>query len=150
MRDGVVVDVETWPVVRFEFNGRIADSDWLGIYESYERLYARDEPFAVLNDSSRIENVPSAQSRRTIAVLTKQHEPRSRRYVIHSAVVVPNPIARGALVAMNWLAPPVYPQTVHAGHLEALDAIVAALDARGRAVGPKVRAYREKLAAERR
>jgi hypothetical protein len=145
MKDGIVVDVETWPVVRFELRGKMTDEDWLGIFTSYDRLYERRERFAVLSDSTHLESVPGANVRKEITALTRAHEENTKRYVVHGAIVVPNPVARGALTALNWLSPPVYKQTYHSVCIEALDAILVSLEASGAPTGPTVFAYRERL-----
>jgi hypothetical protein len=144
-RDGIVVDLDTWPLVRFNMIGTPQESDWLQLFSTFDELYRRRERFAVLNDTSQLSSAPSAAIRQKVADRAKAHEPQSKLWIVHSATVVSNPILRGAMTALNWLAPPVYKQTVHGTPVDAVNALVASLQQEGIAISATLRTFREAL-----
>jgi hypothetical protein len=146
-RDGIVVDIDTWPLVRFSMIGAPQESDWLGMFSTFDDLYRRRERFIVLNDTGQLTSAPSAAIRQKVADRAKAHEPQSKLWIVHSAIVVSNPILRGAMTALNWLAPPVYKQTVHGTPVDAVNALVASLEREGIAMSDTLRKFREALVA---
>jgi hypothetical protein len=149
IQNGIRAVVETWPLLRFEMIGTPSEKDWVGMFAVYDQAYARNERFVALNDATKLSSAPTAAVRKRVASLAKAHEPQSKRWMIHSATVVSNPLLRGAMTALNWLAPPVYKQTVHATALEAVNALVTSLEREGLGMSTALRTYREALVAAR-
>jgi hypothetical protein len=141
--------LDTWPLVRFDMIGTPSEADWVGMFAVYDEVYARKERFITMNDATRLGSAPSAAIRKRVADLAKSHEPQSKRWMVHSATVVSNPILRGAMTALNWLAPPVYKQTVHGTTTDAVNALVTSLEREGLALSGALRRYRDSVAGAR-
>jgi len=137
MTGKVVIDEDSWPLVVFEMHGTIPEEEWLRLFDSYDRFYALRQRFAIVNDTSGLDTVPSAKARKMISDNAKRHEPMSERWVVCSCVVITNALMRGALKAITWLNEPAYPLHHTANRLDAVQLAVEALGAEGLVVDPK-------------
>jgi hypothetical protein len=138
---------DLWPVLYIRLRGRMREEEWLEVFRAFSRFYARGARYCSIIDSSAITALPSATSRSLIAQLAKEHEPESRRWILESNVVIDNALARGALTAIQWLAPPVYPLYYVATRQEAFARAFAALARDNRPVSEDIRAQAARLRA---
>jgi hypothetical protein len=74
----------------------------------------------VLIDSSNTRGMAGAVVRKQIGDWAKQREEVVHQYALAAAFVMPSSLARGALTAILWVAPPKYPMDVFATQLDAL------------------------------
>jgi hypothetical protein len=100
---------DLWPVLYVRISGAVTDRGWRDMYAAYARFYAKKQRYLCITDATGLRAVPDAQARGLIASLAKVHEPDSKLWIWHSHVVFDSAIVRGALTAITWLAPPVYP-----------------------------------------
>ena len=85
--------------------------------EAAQAFYAStDVPFAWVVDGTHVTRSTSAQ-RRVLADLLKREEATLAARCRGMALVVPNPIIRGTVQAVYWIAPPSYPHETF-GELE--------------------------------
>jgi hypothetical protein len=128
------LDETMWPIVVFSPGERTTDDDWRRMFAHYDDFYTRRQLFHAVTDSTGAKSFPSMEQRKLIAEMTREHATRSRKWCVGGAVVVTNPVARGVLSTITWLAPPVYKLTYHGTLAGALDEAVRALQAKGVAV----------------
>jgi hypothetical protein len=144
-REIVVMD-RLWPLVLLDFPSHPNDDDWMQVFPIYEKFYARREPFQMMNDNTSLQSYPTAKVRKQMGIKAKELDHLAKRFLIGSAIVTPSAIARGALTAINWIAPPPYKQTVHATRLDALDEMLRTLEQHRLPVTESMRVYRDSLA----
>jgi hypothetical protein len=146
--EGVEVREDLWPILFIRLRGRVHEDQWIEIFHAYSRLYARRERYCSVVDTSQIAGLPSATSRNLIARLAKEHENQSRSWIVESNVVIVNSLARGALTAVHWLSPPVYPIYYVASCEEAFARAFSALAREKRPVPDAVRAFVATIAGD--
>jgi hypothetical protein len=144
-REGLHVDLSLWPLALVEMGGVMREEDGTRMLEAYEQFYARRERFQVLTDNTELRSFPGAAFRKKLADASKLQDEQAKRWLIGSAVVMPNPIVRGALTAFHWIAPPVYKITVHKTRLEGLDEVIRTFEAHKIPVTAAIRSYRHDL-----
>ena len=128
------LDESMWPIALFTMGREASDEDWRRMFTAYDGFYARKQLFCTITDGTGMQQFPSAGQRKLIAELSREREPQARRWCVNGAVVLPNAVARGVMMALSWLAPPVNAQTFHPTLDEALEETVRALEAKGLAV----------------
>mgnify|MGYP003953269367 CR=1 FL=1 len=99
--------VVRWPV------GAISDEELQHFIDLSRDHIARLGAHAVLHLGIRALGL-SASQRKHIAEHANQSRESLSVHVRAAAVVAPSPILRGMITAMNWLAPPPFPQRVFA------------------------------------
>lgn len=72
----------------------------------------------VLHVGMRATSLNAAQRKR-LGDFTRKHEHRLAEVVIATAIVAESAVVRGAITAINWFAPPKFPQRVFSTRLEA-------------------------------
>lgn len=125
------LDETMWPIAVFTLGEATTDDDWRGMFAHYEAFYTRRQLFHAITDASRARSFPTPAQRKLIAELSRDHEPRSRKWCVGGATVLTSAVARGVLTAITWLAPPVYKLTYHATLDEAVDEASRTLQAKG-------------------
>ena len=129
---GRVKVTEYWPVLLVELGEAPSDGEILRMFDAYDRAYARRERFCAITSSIKLRRLPSPATRQLIATKAKQHEDASKLWMLQSVVVISSTIVRGAMTAVTWLSPPVYP-LAHAADLDtAVDIVQRALEGDGR------------------
>jgi hypothetical protein len=95
--------------------------------DAFRPYHARQQHFAVMHIQLKGVGVPTATERKLVTDWANSPAIRdvSARFCVVSAVVLPNPLNRGVLTAINWLLKPVCPTvpvgTAIAGVDECLD-----------------------------
>jgi hypothetical protein len=145
----ITVDESMWPLVVVTYPRHNSADGWDKMFRTYEAMYQRRERFHVVSDGTRTEGVPGPAERRVISEYTKAHEESSRRWVLGSSVAVVNPLVRGALTALAWVAPPVYKLTYFATLAECVDEAFSAFDKAAIPVTATMRGFRSRVASGR-
>jgi hypothetical protein len=91
-------------------------------------LESVDRPFGFIVDMQR-PLVVSAKQREMMAACEKAYAHVDRRYNGGQAVIVSNPLIRGVVTAIYWIAPPVYPVKTLASMAQAMSWLRPQLDA---------------------
>ncbi len=135
----IAIREDLWPVVVYTISDNSTDDEWIAMFTHYTACYRRAVRFCPITDATPVTKVISASTRHMIAKLAKEHETQSKRWILESTVVVRNGVIRGAMTAINWLAPPAYPIAFVATLPEAFAHAVASLERDGRDVPAAVR-----------
>lgn len=105
----------TWPFVCLQTSGSSTPADIAEIMPLFNRVFARGQKHISFSDA-RFANHDAAQ-RKLWADFTNATMEGSIRCAVATVVVLDGALLRGALTALNWLAPPKIPQHV-AGNLD--------------------------------
>jgi len=127
----MMLDETLWPIAVFSLGATTTDDDWRRMFAHYDDFYTRHQFFFAVTDGLGVRNLPTSGQRKLIAEMARDHEPRSRRWCVGGASVLPNTVARGVMTAITWLAPPVYALTYHETLDQALAEAVRTLQAKG-------------------
>jgi hypothetical protein len=105
MPSSIVVDFDPFPIVLTQLPARIEADAARAMYDLLEEgLRARPGPFLSIVDTTRVEALPDAVTRR---ILAEQGSPwlrdRIRDHGLGSVLVVSNPLVRAGLTAINWI-----------------------------------------------
>lgn len=92
-----------------EFSAPFSDADCLAFGDAMRALLARKVNHAIIFDTGGLFTM-NAKQRAMMAALTKETAAESARYVVCACVVIDNPLARGVITAINWIAPPTFEQ----------------------------------------
>lgn len=115
----VEYDVTHWPLAVLVLPADVNTLDIGRVDRSLAALFARKQRFYTLTDASRVTGLPNAKGRGELAAWTKAVEAQTRRHVVATSIVISNPLARGMLTAIHWVAPAVVPSFAAATHEEA-------------------------------
>jgi hypothetical protein len=104
----ILWDEAQWPLVRVTWEGVITSGVLDAYFAHLDQALARQERIGVVTDV-RPSEAPGPAERKRIAAELLERDGALRAFVV-MAVVLPNQFHRGVLTAINWLAPPPYPQ----------------------------------------
>lgn len=106
---GPVCDTSEFPFVHVRYPPELAtDAEVRAFIEEQRSIVNRKRRFVMLVDASQLANSSSVQ-RRMYAEWMREAEVPSRLYCVGMAVVLKNPILRGALQAVLWIFTPPTP-----------------------------------------
>jgi hypothetical protein len=94
----------TYPVLCLQSVGRITRPEIDAVHPAYVSAYARRRPLIAVTDARLA--VHDAAQRKLLAEWSAQTYELDKGCTLASIVMLDNPLLRGALVALNWLAPP--------------------------------------------
>ncbi len=103
MRGGFEIDESAFPLVFINVSEGAEVAQLEEFFAAYERMLARNQPFANVTDVSRVRARPNALVRQRLAEWTRSIEPRVVRLSKGDARVVDNALIRGAMTAISWL-----------------------------------------------
>lgn len=113
------IDETRWPLVVISWPAEELEDDAIEEFiAASEARLARRELHLSLHDGIRAIGLTSKQRKR-LAEHTRAMEPMLRDYMVAAAIVSPSAIVHGVVTAINWLAPPVFPQKVFSEAAEA-------------------------------
>ena len=115
------------------------------MFRQYEAVFARKERFASLTDARGVRKIPNVVMRAKIGAWVRTQEPLVLEFSVGHATVITNPIARGAMTAINWLHKATAPQAYFGTMLGACDWCIDKLSAGGVPLTPALEAYRASL-----
>lgn len=140
MTDRIVLRIDLFPLVVTSLCGRPTDQQFDTYFIDFERVVARRQAFASLVDTRELEGVPTAAQRKRIAEVQAEWLARHGSDMgAGVAMVVQNPLIRGAITALHWLMPPPVPTQVFPEQAAALQFLVECLEKRDIAVTESIR-----------
>jgi hypothetical protein len=136
---GLSYDESRFPLVLITFEGTTSDSEWesflRGLEATTARCFREEQRVGFVVDTTKGRPASAAQ-RRALADWMNAHDASSRATCAAFAFVIPNPVVRGALTAVLWLARMPAPHRVTATRAEAVEFARAQLSA-AHPVGPR-------------
>lgn len=108
----VLLVTSAWPVAVLSCPAQL-DARWVSDLDAeVGRLFARQEPFAFITDTSPVRAMPGAVERRMLADWAARPEQVAlqKRWNVGSATIVKGTMMRGALQALYWFWTPPCPQ----------------------------------------
>jgi hypothetical protein len=110
-------------------------------------VFAREQRFVMIADTSGVRGLPSASTRQLLASWLNEPTFRTNiiRFNIGTSTVLASAMMRGALVALHWFWRPASPQFHAATRLDALDWCIAKLEREGVAIPRALATYRQAL-----
>jgi hypothetical protein len=110
----------TYPLICLQSVGRSTRQDVDAVHPVYVRAYARRQPIVAISDC-RLANF-DAQQRRLLGEWTKEALALDKGCTLATIILLDSPLLRGALTALNWIAPPTVQQIAASDAPSALDA----------------------------
>jgi hypothetical protein len=110
----------TFPLICLQSVGHSTRQDVDDVHAVYVRAYARRQPIVAISDC-RLAN-HDAQQRRLLGEWTKEALALDKGCTLATIVLLDNPLLRGALTALNWIAPPTVRQISVADPASAVEA----------------------------
>lgn len=107
---GVDISLTRSPIVVVTFTPGQLGEDIPVLLTQLELLLRKDAPYSSVFDVSRVVGVPDAKTRQLTATWIKERQARLKRLNKGDAIYVPSSLLRGALTAIDWLAPPPSPR----------------------------------------
>jgi hypothetical protein len=138
--------MDYWPIVVLTAGDNPSDAEYEAMFADWEKVYTRRERFVSLVDAREAKSMVPAKQRAKLAAWAREIEPLTAEFLLGSAKVIVNPLARGAMTAVQWLHKPKAPELICATMLEACDFCIARLDEARIPLTPAIRAYRARLA----
>lgn len=115
------VDTSRFPIVVMTVSGRVTSSDLEHMMVRYDALLAKGERyFNVVIQEAGADGFDAVQ-RKLIADWQRAQEARVKKVNVGSAIVLTSAMMRGALTALQWLAPPPTPQRSFSTREEAME-----------------------------
>lgn len=115
----VRVTDETMPVICFQSYGVTTQAQLAEVRPIYDRLYQRKAPFITISDA-RFADHSAGQRKMWAAWLADGMSRDHYRNASGSVVILDSALLRGAMLALNWVAPPQVPQDIAADWNEAM------------------------------
>jgi hypothetical protein len=115
------VDTSRFPIVVMTVSGRVTPADLQHMMDRYDALLAEGERyFNVVIQEAGADGFDAVQ-RKQIADWQRSREARVKEVNVGSAIVLTSALMRGALTALEWLAPPPTPQRSFSTREEAME-----------------------------
>ncbi|MCU0656905.1 MAG: hypothetical protein MUF64_17115 [Polyangiaceae bacterium] len=106
------LDTTFWPLVTVELPALVDDIDVEALAREQEAIFARGARYVSLLDATLVSSIPSARTRTALGEWAKRTEARLVGVQAANALVIPQGLARGAITAIHWIAPPKVPTMV--------------------------------------
>lgn len=120
----IVLDSRLFPLVVSRFPASWNEAELDAYLAGFVAILARGERFVHISDISGTVAIPNAHLRKKAADFIAAEHDRSARLCM-GTVRVAHAVARGALMAIQWITPPPYPHAVVGTWPEALAWIAA-------------------------
>jgi len=136
----IVTDRRAMPLVMVTFPAHeVTDDDVRQFVEEQRALLHSGERYFSVTDASRAVAL-TARHRKTMGDWLGEAEELSKERVVGQAIVISNPIVRGALTAVFWIRKPAVPTKLFGDVGEAVAHAVEALRAEGFPITGEMRA----------
>lgn len=146
MGASILTDLQALPLITVTFTGEpVSDADLREFVAGQRELLSRGTRLFSVTDATHAKALPASQ-RKILADWLQESEEATKSLVMGMAIVVSNPLVRGALTAVFWLRKPAVPTRLFATLPEALEHAMACLREEGFEITPRMR----DLAAEAR
>jgi len=131
---GIVVDAQHWPLLVETMPAVFPDDEatidaWIEHVDGLMRARGAT-PFVMLVSGTHVSKPPNAKTRQKMAQWLSECEPY-QKHCLRSVFVFSSPIARGIMIAIDWIARPHPPRTIVATMSEALSICRRELEAAG-------------------
>ncbi len=103
-----LIDESQWPEVLVTYPSVIDDRMLQCVLQRQEEFFRRGEPYTLIVDA-RAGGAPSRAQRRLISEHMIAHREQVQRLLRACAMVMSSPAVRGAVAALQWLNPPLFP-----------------------------------------
>lgn len=137
---GLVFDVSMWPLAVITMPPVMARADIAYMQECYEHVFAAPTRHALIVDATTIVRVPDAALRRELKFFEDSRRKEAHDKNIGSAIIIQNPLVRGAYTALRWISPQPAPNKAFATLQDAARWCVQGIEEDGQVV--PVAAYR--------
>jgi hypothetical protein len=137
---GLGFDVSMWPLAVITMPPVMTLADIHYMQDCYEHLFAAPARHALIVDTTTFVRVPDAALRREIKSFEDSRRSAAREKNIGSAVIIQNPIVRGAYTALRWISPQPAPNKAFAAMQDAARWCVEGIEDDGQIV--PIAAYR--------
>jgi hypothetical protein len=108
----VVIDDSKWPRVYAIWPPQeLSDEAFEEMVMAMSALSKRGQRYVVIHDARRAAR-PTPKQRALAAKQQKLDAEMSKRFIVGTALVVSSTIIASAVTAINWIAPPPFPQKV--------------------------------------
>lgn len=107
-----VVVSSSWPIIVL-ICPPVFDASWIGGLEpSFRDVFARQQHFALITDTSNVTTIPAARERRLLGDWASRADQLAlqRRWNVGSSTIVKGALMRGTLQALYWMWTPAAPQ----------------------------------------
>ena len=104
----VVLDDSRFPAAQVTLSGALTDDETRGFLSFVTACYAREQRWTMLVNATGLER-PSPTQRRMVSDVMNQDRAHKQTLMRGIGVVVDNPLIRGVVTAILWLANPGYP-----------------------------------------
>jgi hypothetical protein len=105
-------DASAFPLVVMTFLGnQCSEEDLDVIFTGFHELWKRRARCVLLIDGRSVDKVPSARWRQKLADWERANAGDTLRWNAGAAVVIPNPLVRGCMTAVEWLFKPATPRS---------------------------------------
>lgn len=110
---------ETLPIMCLQTTGRVTREEIERVRPLYDRVYARRQPIVAINDARLAHH--DAGQRKLWAEWTEHCSKLDLGVTKATIILLDSAVLRGALTALNWLAPRKLPQIAVADAFEAVE-----------------------------
>lgn len=108
----IEIDESRWPKVRITWPSTVVDdAEFERVIDRISALTARREHYVIIHDARHAVRATPKQRAYAAAAQEKTADDAAH-YLVGSAIVVSNPLVAGVVRAINWIAPPTYPQRI--------------------------------------
>jgi hypothetical protein len=107
----ITLETTMFPLVVIDLNGAYDEQQAENFCIDMRQLLERREPIAIVADGTHAE-MTSLRVRSVMSRFVGEIKPLSDQYTIASALILPNPLIRGAIAAMFHLKKPKNPMKV--------------------------------------
>ena len=115
----VDIDESKWPRVYATWPAQPLDDDaFAEMVRTMSALSERGQRYVVIHDARRAAR-PTPTQRAFAAAQQKRDAERNARLLVGIALVVSSPLIASVVTAINWIAPPPYPQKIFSSVAEA-------------------------------
>jgi hypothetical protein len=138
---GLRFDVSMWPLVVVTMPPVTATADFDYLQQCYEDVFAQPNRHALIVDTTTIVRVPDATLRRQMKDFEDGRRTIIRQKNIGSAIIIQNPLVRGAYTALRWISPQPAPNKAFGAHEDAGKWCIGGIEADGQTVPVAAYAY---------
>lgn len=131
---GLRFDVSMWPLVVITMPPVTAKADFDYLQQCYEHVFAAPTRHALVVDTTTIVRVPDATLRRQMKLFEDSRRLIIGRKNIGSAIVIQNPLVRGAYTALRWISPQPAPNKAFSSIEEAARWCIEGIERDGQAL----------------
>lgn len=127
---GIEIRTDLLPLVRITNHEHTTDADYVALLSEVKKLIDRGDKFVVMALSRGVA-FPNPAQRKIIADFMPTVKGRMERCSLGTAMVLTNPVQRGAITALNWIMRPDVPMVAVETEAEGLSWCRAQLEKAG-------------------